>query len=105
MAKLEDGTLTLRDIELDVVCESREQQHNPSGFDAATVSLASQRWEAMLTFSTSRKVKRGEAGALRLNGGQPRSVRIASHSTFEPQTQRTSVRVIGLQGSTMTAGL
>jgi hypothetical protein len=87
--KLEDGTLTLRDIELDVVCESRDDP----------------RWEALLTFSANRRISRGETGALRLNGGQPRSVRIAGHSTYEPQTERTSVRVVGLEGTTMKVGL
>jgi hypothetical protein len=105
MAKREDGTLTLRDVEFDVVCESREQHDKLSGFEGATVVVAAPRWEALLTFSASRTISRGETGALRLGGGQLRTVRVASHSTFEPQTQRSSVRVIGLKGTTMTAGL
>jgi hypothetical protein len=103
--KVEDGTLTLRDMELDVVCESREEHDDPSGLEGATVGVAPPRWEAMLTFAASRRISSGETGALRLSDGQPRSVRVAGHSTFEPLTQRTSMRVVGLAGTTMKAGL
>jgi hypothetical protein len=105
MAKLEDGTLTLRDIALDVVCEARDGQDDRTGSARVAGGVAPPRWEAVLTFSADRRITRGETGALRLDGGQPRSVRMAGHSIYEPQTQRTSVRVIGLQGTTMTAGL
>jgi hypothetical protein len=89
MAKLEDGTLTLRDVELQVVCESQDDP----------------RWGATLTFPEGRRIKRGETGTLRLSGRNPRSVRISSYSIYEPQTERTSVRVVGLEGTTMKVGL